>query len=140
MTTLSNHWHGATSPALERFDDAKLLTMMQRVCDARPAARADSATSRKAEIMISSMQDYQAALQNTCSKNKAAPENIAAYLTARKNGGTELLQAELGLLRNTGDKKLVKAFDAMLRTGNDYLKTQPGTGLLGRVRTYLFNR
>lgn len=140
MTTLSNHWHGATSPALERFDDTKLLSLMQRVCDARPAARADSTSNRKAEIMISSMQDYQAALQNACSKNNAAPENIAAYFAARKNGGTELLQAELGLLRNTGDKKLVKAFDAMLRTGNDYLKTQPGTGLLGRVRTYLFNR
>lgn len=124
---VSRHFQSAVAalkprPALDAREDRALSDLMQRICAARPAARAAGNASAPAQAMISAMQTYQAEMLNTC-MTSLTPE-AAAYRQARASGGDSLQMAELAVLRHSGNKKLHGAFENMLRTGQDYLKLQ----------------
>ena len=118
---LTKHFHGPafppdTRPTLERFDDAALIPVMRKICDARPAARQSSSSAGSA--MIRAMSAYQAALLNTCMQNDS--EEADAYLLARAER-QDTIPAELAVLRSTKKAELHLAFEAMLGTGQDFL-------------------
>lgn len=140
-TIISKHFHGAAfipepGPALRRLDDQTLLGLMRNICAARPAARAASSTRPAAQAMIDGMTAYQAELLNTCMFSQT--DEAAAYRQARQAGNNTLLEAELAVLRNAGDKKLLTAFETMISTGQHYLNTRPDPNLLSRIKACVF--